>query len=184
MGLRADDPQSYHYYMFTNFFNSINIEPKHIHIPDGMAPDLDTECKAYDAAVNQLGPIDLQILGIGNNGHIGFNEPNPSFEATTRVVLLDDATIQANSRFFNSVEKVPHYAISMGIKTIINSRLILLLANGANKAEIITKALYGDITPEVPASVLQFHPNLIVILDREAARQLSTIDTLNHVNTA
>jgi glucosamine-6-phosphate deaminase len=183
-GIGADDPQSYHYYMLTNFFNSINIAPKHIHIPDGMAPDLDAECNAYDQAIHQLGPIDLQILGIGNNGHIGFNEPDPSFGATTHVVRLDDATIQANSRFFSNIEKVPHYAITMGIKTIMNSRLVLLLADGLNKAEIIAKALYGDITPSVPASVLQFHPNLIVILDREAARQLSVLDKLNHINPA
>jgi glucosamine-6-phosphate deaminase len=182
VGLNAEEPHSYHYYMFTNFFNSVNMDSQHVHIPNGMAPDLAAECIAYDTAIISSGGIDLQILGIGNNGHIGFNEPNPSFEAATHVVRLDDETLQANSRFFYNIEKVPQYAISIGIKTIMNSRLIVLLADGPGKAEIVAKALYGKITPAVPASVLQLHPNVIVVLDQKAAQQLSGTNKLNHPN--
>ncbi|HBF39467.1 MAG TPA: glucosamine-6-phosphate deaminase [Firmicutes bacterium] len=178
VGLDEAAPDSYHYYMAANFFNLINMERSHIHIPNGMAPDLAAECCGYDQAIHQAGAIDLQILGIGNNGHIGFNEPNPSFEATTHVVHLGQETIQANSRFFSNVTKVPRYAISMGIKTIMNARRIILLANGSSKATIVAKALCGAINPEIPASILQLHPDLIVILDQEAAEQLAVQDAL------
>jgi glucosamine-6-phosphate deaminase len=173
VGLEADNPHSYQYYMFTNFFDSVNMNRQNVHIPCGNTPDLKAECAAYDAAIAKAGGIDLQLLGIGNNGHIGFNEPDLSFEATTHVVQLDAQTIQANSRFFSNPEAVPRYAISMGVKTIMGSRIIMLLANGSAKADVVDKALYGEITPSVPASILQLHPNLIVVLDREAAQKIS-----------
>jgi glucosamine-6-phosphate deaminase len=171
VGLMENDPHSYRYYMFTNFFNLVNIKRQNVHIPNGTAPDLKAECAVYDAAISKAGGIDLQLLGIGNNGHIGFNEPGISFEARTHVVQLDAETIQANSRFFNNTGAVPRYAISMGIKNIMRSRTIVLLASGSGKAEVVARALYGEITPAVPASILQLHPNLIVILDREAVRK-------------
>ncbi|EGO63938.1 glucosamine-6-phosphate deaminase [Acetonema longum] len=172
VGLPKNDPQSYHYYMRTHFFQAVNLKEQRIHIPDGMAPDLEVECAQYEAAIERAGGIDLQLLGIGNNGHIGFNEPDFSFEATTHVVELDNETIQANSRFFQSPEAVPRRAISMGIKTIMRSRIIVLLASGQNKAAVVAKALYGEITPAVPASILQLHPNVIVVVDQEAAQHL------------
>lgn len=172
VGVAEDNPHSYHAYMFTNLFNAINIHRKNIHIPNGMAADLERECAAYEQAIENAGGIDLQLLGIGNNGHIGFNEPDISFEATTHMVKLDEQTIQANARFFNRPEDVPQYAISMGIKTIMRARTILLLANGSGKANVIEQALFGEISPRVPASILQLHPNVIVVLEREAAAKL------------
>ena len=172
VGLNELDPNSYHYYMFKNFFDLVNINHGSVHIPNGMAIDLKKECLAYDGAIAEARGLDLQLLGIGNNGHIGFNEPDVSFEATTHVVKLDEETRRANSRFFNSIEAVPQYAISMGIKNIMRSRIIVLLASGSGKAGTLAKALYGEITPAIPASILQLHPNLIVILDREAAREI------------
>lgn len=172
IGLAAEDFNSYHYYMFHNFFEVININRRNIHIPNGMATDLQAECSSYESAITKAGGIDLQLLGIGNNGHIGFNEPDFGFEAMTHVVQLDAETIQANSRFFSNNEAIPSSAISMGIKTIMSARIILLLVNGAGKADVVAEALYGKITPQVPASILQLHPNVIVVLDQEAAQKL------------
>jgi len=167
IGLPADNIHSYHYYMYDNLFNHINIKRENIFIPDGMASDIEKECSEFERHICEKGGIDLQVLGIGNNGHIGFNEPDIKFEATTHLVKLDDETIHANARFFEIINEVPKYAISMGIKTIMHARKILLLANGYSKAEALYKALYGGITPEIPASILQLHQDVTVVVDEE-----------------
>lgn len=173
VGLDKDHPQSYHAYMYENLFNHVDIKKENVNLPDGRAEDLEQECAAYEQKIKEAGGIDLQVLGIGHNGHIGFNEPNTPFQAVTHVVDLDERTIQANSRFFDSIDEVPRKAISMGIKSIMQAKKIMLMATGADKAEIIAKALQGPVTPEVPASVLQLHPNVTVVLDKEAASKLS-----------
>ncbi|QIB27612.1 glucosamine-6-phosphate deaminase [Caloranaerobacter azorensis] len=171
-GLPKENPQSYHYYMMENLFKHINIKKENIYIPNGMAENIEKECEEYEKKIQQAGGIDLQVLGIGRNGHIGFNEPDLKFEAKTHLVELDEDTIKANSRFFNSIEEVPTKAISMGIKTIMHAKKIILLASGKEKAEAIYKAVKGEITPKVPASVLQLHPDVILIADEEAASLL------------
>ncbi|RGS72828.1 glucosamine-6-phosphate deaminase [Mitsuokella sp. AF21-1AC] len=172
IGMSPDNPQSYHYFMKHNFFDFINIKPENIFIPDGMAKDIDTEGRRYDALIEEKGGIDLQILGIGRNAHIGFNEPDIKFEATTHKVKLDDETIEANSRFFENESEVPRYAISMGIKTIMLAKKVVLLASGSNKAEAVYNAVYGSISPSAPASILQLHRDVTVIVDREAGALL------------
>lgn len=162
-GLSVDNEQSYRYFMNTNLFNHININKEKTHVPDGLATDMEQECIHYDTMINDLGGIDMQLLGIGHNGHIGFNEPNIKFEKTTHIVDLDKSTIEANARFFSTIDEVPKQAITMGIKSIMHARHVLLIANGPDKEDIINKALYGPITPDVPASILQLHPNLTVI---------------------
>lgn len=172
IGMAPDNPQSYHYFMHHNFFDFINIKPENIYIPDGMAKDIVAEGKRYDALIEAKGGIDLQILGIGQNAHIGFNEPDIKFEATTHKVRLDEETIQANSRFFQTEEEVPRYAISMGIKTIMLAKKVVLLANGRNKAEAIYNTVCGSISPSAPASILQLHRDATVIVDKEGASLL------------
>lgn len=172
IGMSPDNPQSYHYFMKHNFFDFINIKPENIFIPDGMAKDIDAEGRRYDALIEEKGGIDLQILGIGRNAHIGFNEPDIKFEATTHKVKLDDETIEANSRFFENESEVPRYAISMGIKTIMLAKKVVLLASGSNKAEAVCNAVYGSISPSAPASILQLHRDVTVIVDREAGALL------------
>ena len=172
IGLPITDEQSYYYYMFQNFFNYVNVRRKNIYIPDGMVKDIDLECQKYDSDIREKGGIDLQVLGIGNNGHIGFNEPDIKFEATTHKVKLDDETINSNARFFQKIEEVPKFAISMGIKTIMHAKKIILLVSGENKAEVIYRALFEGITPEVPASILQLHQDVTVIVEENAARLL------------
>ncbi|GMQ58877.1 glucosamine-6-phosphate deaminase [Vallitalea sediminicola] len=164
--------QSYYYYMKDNLFNHVNISEECINIPNGQANDIEEECYEYDKNIYNSGGIDLQVLGIGTNGHIGFNEPDLTFESGTHKVTLDDETIKANSRFFDSIDEVPTEAISMGMKTIMQSKKIVLLANGEAKAKIIEKMLFGEISPNVPASILQLHPHVIVILDKEAAKYI------------
>jgi glucosamine-6-phosphate deaminase len=172
IGLPADNINSYHFYMYNNLFNHINIKRENIFIPNGMAADIEGECSRFERHISEKGGIDLQVLGIGNNGHIGFNEPDIKFEATTHMVKLDEETILANARFFETIEEVPKYAISMGIKTIMHARKILLLANGCSKAEALCKALYGGITPEIPASILQLHQDVTVVVDDECGSYL------------
>lgn len=172
LGLPIQDEQSYYYYMFHHFFNHINARKENIYIPNGMIADVELECRHYDKAIEEKGGIDLQILGIGTNGHIGFNEPDIKFEATTHKVKLDDETINANARFFDNIENVPRFAISMGIKTIMHAKKILLLVSGENKAEVIYQALYGGITPEIPASILQLHQDVTVIAEESSAQFL------------
>lgn len=171
IGLSEDNENSYHCYMMENLFRHIDIKRGNIHIPDGNAPDIEEECRKYENEIYTAGGIDIQVLGIGKNGHIGFNEPDSYFEAATHRVKLDEGTIQANSRFFADIDDVPHYAISMGIKTIMKAKKILMLANGREKAEAIYKAVNGPITPNVPASILQVHQNVEIIID-EAANQI------------
>lgn len=163
----SSDPNSYHAFMRANLFDHINIKSENVHLPDGMSHP-EAACAAYEEAITQAGGIDMQILGIGNNGHIGFNEPADDFPAATHVVNLAEATRAANSRFFSSIDAVPRSAITMGIGTIMSSRLIVLLASGRDKAEILRQALFGPVTPSVPASILRFHHNVLVIVDHEA----------------
>lgn len=165
-GLDGSHDQSYRYFMNTNLFNRVNIDMANTNVPNGIATDLEQECKRYDRLIEELGGVDLQLLGIGHNGHIGFNEPNEFFDKTTHVVDLKQSTIDANSRFFEKIEDVPRRAITMGIKSIMSARKILLVA-GADKKDIIERALFGPITPQVPASVLQFHNDLIVVVSEK-----------------
>lgn len=167
-GLPPSDPNSYHAFMRENLFDHVNVRRENVHLPDGMIPPEDA-CAAYEASIEEAGGIDIQILGIGNNGHIGFNEPADAFPVTTHVVELAEETRRANARFFSSPDAVPKSAITMGIGAIMKSRLIILLANGREKAEIVRQAMSGPVTPRVPASILRFHHNVLVIVDHEAA---------------
>ena len=167
-GLPRDHEQSYWYFMQKNFFGSVNVQPDRIHVPDGSNPNAEEACREYDAIIRNVGGIDLQLLGIGVDGHIGFNEPGQAFELGTHCVDLTESTIDANQRFFNSRDEVPRQAYTMGIKTIMQARKVLMVANGANKAEIIKKAFFGPVTPEVPASILQMHPDFILVGDQDA----------------
>lgn len=171
-GLEKENEQSYYYYMMENLFKYIDIDLSSINIPNGTAEDIEKECREYEEKIRNAGGIDLQILGIGKNGHIGFNEPDVKFEAETHLVNLDDETIESNSRFFNSPDEVPTRAISMGIKSIMHARKIILLASGKEKAEILKEMINGPITPDVPASILQLHPDVTLIMDKEAASEL------------
>ena len=168
-GLNPDHPNSYHYYMYDNFFNNINIKKENVHIPDGTAKDFKKECRNYEASIKRARGINLQILGIGSNGHIGFNEPAENLNVATEVVDLTEETIEANSRFFESKDKVPKKAISMGMATILKADRIILLASGKSKAEAIKRTINGKISTEVPASLLQTHPQITILLDQEAA---------------
>ncbi|MGB8452621.1 MAG: glucosamine-6-phosphate deaminase [Anaerocolumna sp.] len=162
-GLSPDNNQSYRYFMDHNLFTHINIDRKNTNVPNGLAKDYEEECLRYDHLISELGGIDLQLLGIGRNGHIGFNEPDVSFEKTTHIVNLDESTIKANARFFDTIDEVPRNAITMGIKSIMQSKKVLLITNGQDKKDIMEKALHGPVTPDVPASILQFHPDLTVV---------------------
>ncbi len=168
-GLFPEHPQSYNYYMHTNLFKHVNIDPDKINLPNGMAKDFNEECRSYDEKIRRVGGIDLQVLGIGVNGHIGFNEPGTDYGSETQIVKLAKETIEANSRFFENVGDVPTTAISMGLKSIMRSKRILLLASGNNKASAIFNTIKGPVDPQVPASILQLHPDVIIVLDREAA---------------
>lgn len=166
-GLDAAHPQSYRYFMNVNFFDNINIDKNNTRVPSGIAEDILKECANYDAYIESLGGIDLQLLGIGMDGHIGFNEPCDCFIKETHYVELDPSTIDANSRFFESRDDVPRKALTMGIGAIMNAKKIVLVANGKAKKEIVDKAFFGPITPAVPASILQLHPNCTVIYSEE-----------------
>lgn len=172
LGLDKDNDQSYYRFMRDNFFDHVNVQDEKIHIPNGMADDFEAECSNYEKSIVSHGGIDLQILGIGHNGHIGFNEPNVEFEAKTHIVTLDEETIKANQRFFDSIDDVPKRAISMGIKTIMRSRKIILMASGEGKADIISQLVKDDIKPDLPASVLHLHDNVIILVDQAAASKL------------
>ncbi len=162
-GLDGENDQSYRYFMNNNLFNHVNIPLENTYVPNGCAKDLVAEGEAYDKLIADLGGIDLQLLGIGLDGHIGFNEPDDVFVKETHPVTLDESTIKANARFFESEADVPRRAITMGMMSILNAKKILLIANGANKKDIIEKAFFGPITPKVPASILQLHPDVTVI---------------------
>ena len=167
MGLPGNHPQSYRYFMEQQLFSHINIRRECTYVPNGMADDLEAEARRYDELVEKLGGIDLQLLGIGLNGHIGFNEPSDHFTAETHGVTLDESTRKANARFFGPDETVPHAAVTMGIGSIMQAKKILLVANGPKKLEIVKRAFEGPITPMVPASVLQLHPDVTVIYSYE-----------------
>lgn len=164
-GLTGENPQSYRYFMDRNLFGRVNIDPANTHLPDGCAADMEAECARYEALVESLGWPDLQLLGIGHNGHIGFNEPAEEFPARVHTVQLAESTIKANSRLFDRLEDVPTMAVTMGIGTIMKARQILLIA-GADKREIVERAFDGPVTPQVPASILQLHPHATVIFSR------------------
>ena len=170
--LSPENDQSYRYFMEHNLFYGINIKKENTHVPNGLAKDVEIEGKEYDAAIAAAGGVDLQLLGIGGNGHIGFNEPTNRFIMGTHKVDLTHETIQANSRFFAKIEDVPTQAVTMGIGTIMKARKILLVVNGAGKAEIVRDVLRGPVVPQVPASILQLHPDVTVVLDKEAAAAL------------
>ncbi|MCQ1530629.1 glucosamine-6-phosphate deaminase [Lutispora saccharofermentans] len=171
-GIPKEDENSYYRFMRDNFFSHIDIDKERTNIPDGMSCDVEGECRDYERRIEKAGGIDLMVLGIGNNGHIGFNEPASYYAGITHRVKLHENTIEANSRFFGSIEKVPKYAVTMGIKSIMQCRSIMMLASGKAKADAIKKALEGPITPELPASVLQLHRDLTVIVDEEAGSLL------------
>ena len=171
-GLSKNNNQSYNYYMYMNLFNHVDIDEDNVHIPDGMCENIERECADYERKIKESGGIDLQLLGIGRNGHIGFNEPSDSFQLNTHLVQLDEDTIEANSRFFASIDEVPTRAISMGIGSILRAKKIVLLASGEEKADAIYETVKGPITPKVPASILQLHPDVVIIADKEAASRL------------
>lgn len=162
-GLDGENDQSYRYFMNTNLFDRVNIDKANTNVPNGKAADPAAEGERYDALIESLGGIDMQLLGIGLDGHIGFNEPDEVFVAPTHAVELDPSTIEANARFFESIDDVPRRAITMGMKSIMRARRILLIANGSKKKAILEASLYGPITPKVPASLLQLHPDLTVV---------------------
>ena len=167
-GLDQSNDQSYFYFMAEHLFDKVNIDFQNVNIPNGMETDADKECARYEAKIKALGGVDLQLLGIGHNGHIGFNEPGAAFEKETHCVDLTESTIQANKRFFEKVEDVPTQAYTMGIKNIMQARKVLLIVSGEGKAEILDKVLYGPVTPQVPASILQLHNDLTVVADEAA----------------
>lgn len=170
VGLSGENPQSYRYFMNEHLFNKKPF--KETFVPNGQAKNLDEECARYNDIIAQH-PIDLQVLGIGRNGHIGFNEPGTSFDVQTHVVALTDSTIEANKRYFDSIEEVPTHALSMGIASILKSKQIILMAFGKEKAAAVAKMIEGPVTEQLPASVLQTHPNVIVIVDEQAASELT-----------
>ena len=167
-GLSHDDPQSYHYFMNDNLFSHVNIATENTHVPDGSNPDAQAACTEYDQMVADAGGCDLQLLGIGNNGHVGFNEPCDHFPKGTHCVDLTESTIQANSRLFASIDEVPRQAYTMGIGTIMSAKRVLVVANGEVKAEAVRAMIEGPITPDCPASILQLHPDCIVVADDAA----------------
>ena len=167
-GLPGTHDQSYRYFMNTNLFDHINIDKANTYVPNGMAEDVDAECAAYDERIQEFGGIDLQLLGIGHDGHIGFNEPADHFSCGTNCVELTDMTIDANARFFANRDDVPRQALTMGMQAIMQAKAVLMVVSGADKAEIIRKSFCGPITPEVPASILQLHPNVTLVGDEAA----------------
>ena len=172
VGLDGNHDQSYRYFMQKNLFDHINIDPANTHVPNGMAQDLAAECTRYDDMIQEMGGIELQILGIGHNGHIGFNEPDDVVPMDTHVVDLKESTIQANSRFFASAADVPKQAVTMGIGTIMSARQIVIMASGEDKADIIKTAFTGPVVPQVPASLLRLRSDLILVGDRAALSKL------------
>ncbi|MDQ7065514.1 MAG: glucosamine-6-phosphate deaminase [candidate division KSB1 bacterium] len=172
VGLPPEHPQSYHYFMWENLFNHINVNPSNVYIPMGMADDIDVFCEWYENKIKEVGGIDLQILGIGANGHIAFNEPGSSLGSRTRIKTLTEKTRQDNARFFSSMDEVPKYAITMGVGTIMEARRLLLLASGTSKAEAIRATVEGPIMAKYPATIVQLHRYATVIVDKDAASKL------------
>ena len=172
-GLDKDNDQSYRYFMNKHLFSRVNIDVAHTYVPDGSEPDSSKACADYEAIIENFGGIDLQLLGLGHNGHIGFNEPTDHFPKNTHCVDLAESTINANKRFFEKEEDVPRQAYTMGIGTIMRAKSILVVVSGADKAEILNKVINGPITPEVPASILQLHPNATIVADEAALSKTS-----------
>ncbi|MCI9678839.1 MAG: glucosamine-6-phosphate deaminase [Oscillospiraceae bacterium] len=172
VGLPPTHDQSYRYFMQTNLFDHINIDPASTNVPNGLAEDPEAECERYNQIIRSTGGIDIQVLGMGHNGHIGFNEPGDAFELETHVVDLTDRTIDANARFFASRDEVPRKAITMGIKSIMQARRILVVVSGEDKADIVKTAFTGPVTPKVPASILQMHPDVLLVGDKAALSKL------------
>lgn len=182
VGLGPDDPHSYRYYMNRNLFSQVNIDLRNTHVPDGLARDLDGECRRYEEAIRRAGGVDLQLLGIGRDGHIGFNEPLSALRSRTRVKALSPATIAQNVRYFGGDRSLmPKRAITMGVGTILECRRCLLLATGEEKAEVIAKAVEGPICSMVSASALQLHPRCTVVLDSAASLKLREVDYYNWI---
>jgi glucosamine-6-phosphate deaminase len=171
VGLTADHDQSYAYFMRDNLFNHVDVKLENTNVPSGVAKDLGAECDRYNALLDEY-KQDVQLLGLGSNGHIGFNEPGTPFDSVTHLVDLTENTIKDNSRLFNSIDEVPRQALSMGIKNIMNAKSILVVVSGANKAKAVYGMVKGEITPELPASVLQLHPFVTVVCDKAAASLL------------
>ena len=171
-GLTHDNDQSYYYFMHEHLFDRVNIDPANTNVPDGTEEDPEKECARYEKLIESMGGVDIQLLGIGHNGHIGFNEPDSTFAKTTHCVDLAESTIEANKRFFASVDDVPRQAYTMGIGTIMKAKKILLIVNGESKADAVAKAFFGPVTPEVPASILQFHSDVVVIGDSAALSKI------------
>ena len=167
-GLPRENDQSYYYFMHDNLFDHVNVKPENTHLPDGTKEDANEECARYEELIRSLGGQDLQLLGLGHNGHIGFNEPDAVFEKTTHCVDLQESTIDANKRFFASADDVPKQAYTMGIGTIMQAKKILVVVSGEDKADTVAKAFFGPVTPEVPASILQFHKDVILVADEAA----------------
>lgn len=167
-GLPRENDQSYYYFMHDNLFDHVNVKPENTHLPDGTKEDANEECARYEELIRSLGGQELQLLGLGHNGHIGFNEPDAVFEKTTHCVDLQESTIEANKRFFASADDVPKQAYTMGIGTIMQAKKILVVVSGEDKADTVAKAFFGPVTPEVPASILQFHKDVILVADEAA----------------
>lgn len=171
-GLPRTNDQSYYYFMHQHLFDRVNIDPERTNVPNGMEPDAEKECGRYEELIRSLGGVDLQLLGLGHNGHIGFNEPGEAFEKETHCVDLTESTIEANKRFFASADDVPKQAYTTGIKTIMQAKKILIVVNGENKADIVERAFFGPVTPEVPASILQLHNDVTLVGDEAALAKI------------
>ena len=171
-GLPRANDQIYYYFMHQHLFDRVNVDPERTNVPNGMEPDAEKECGRYEELIRSLGGVDLQLLGLGHNGHIGFNEPGEAFEKETHCVELTESTIEANKRFFASADDVPKQAYTMGIKTIMQAKKILIVVNGENKADIVERAFFGPVTPEVPASILQLHNDVTLVGDEAALAKI------------
>ena len=171
-GLPRTNDQSYYYFMHQHLFDRVNIDPERTNVPNGMEPDAEKECGRYEELIRSLGGVDLQLLGLGHNGHIGSNEPGEAFEKETHCVDLTESTIEASKRFFASADDVPKQAYTMGIKTIMQAKKILIVVNGENKADIVERAFFGPVTPEVPASILQLHNDVTLVGDEAALAKI------------
>ena len=171
-GLPRTNDQSYYYFMHQHLFDRVNIDPERTNVPNGMEPDAEKECGRYEELIRSLGGVDLQLLGLGHNGHIGFNEPGEAFEKETHCVDLTESTIEANKRFFASADDVPKQAYTMGIKTIMQAKKILIVVNGENKADIVERAFFGPVTPDVPPSILQLHNDVTLVGDEAALAKI------------
>ncbi len=171
-GLSRDNEQSYWYFMNKHFHSHVNVKPENIHVPDGSNMDAKEACHEYDEIIERAGGIDLQLLGLGPDGHIGFNEPADSFATGTHCIKLEESTIEANKRFFGSRDEVPRKAYTMGVGTIMKARKVLMVVSGKGKADIVKESFFGPVKPQVPASILQMHPDFTLILDEDAAAKI------------